>query len=200
MIQMSYLLNVQFKNKNVMKKIIIIIIAGFLPLLISAQKYTTKTGNISFYSYAPLENITAVNDQVNAALDISTGEFVVKALIKSFEFPKSLMQEHFNEDYLESDTYPNASFVGKVANIANFDFTKNGPVAVMVSGDLTIHGITKKIDANGTFEIKDGAISGYSKFTITLSDYNITIPSTVVNNISKTIDITVNLILNKLVK
>jgi polyisoprenoid-binding protein YceI len=183
-----------------MKKIIIIIIAGFLPLLISAQKYTTKTGNISFYSYAPLENITAVNDQVNAALDISTGEFVVKALIKSFEFPKSLMQEHFNEDYLESDTYPNASFVGKVANIANFDFTKNGPVAVMVSGDLTIHGITKKIDANGTFEIKDGAISGYSKFTITLSDYNITIPSTVVNNISKTIDITVNLILNKLVK
>jgi len=184
-----------------MKKIILILImAGLLPFGISAQNYITKTGKISFYSSAPLENIEAVNDQVNAALNLTTGEFVVKVLMKSFEFPKSMMQEHFNEDYVESDTYPNASFDGKVVNIKDIDITKSGPVSVQVQGDLTIHGVTKKIDAKGTFEFKDGALIGFSKFTITLKDYNITIPNTVINNISKTIDITVNLILNKLIK
>lgn len=184
-----------------MKKIILtFIIAALLPFMLCAQNYITKTGKISFFSSAPLENIEATNDQVNAALDLTTGDFVVKVLMKSFEFKKSLMQEHFNENYVESDTYPNASFVGKIVNVKDIDVTKDGTVNVNVEGNLTIHGVTKKIDAKGTFEIKSGVLSGISKFTITLKDYNISIPNTVVNNISKTIDITVNLILNKLVK
>ncbi len=182
-----------------MKKIIIVFfIMAFLSLAVNAQKYITKTGKISFFSSAPLENIEAVNDQVNAALDFSTGDFVFKVLMKSFEFPKSLMQEHFNENYVESDKYPDASFTGKITNIKDINVANNNTVIVQAQGDLTIHGVTKKINTSGTIGIKNGVLTGYSKFTILLKDYNISIPKTVVNNISKTIEITVNIILNKL--
>jgi len=170
-----------------------------MPLAITAQNYVTKTGKISFYSYAPIENIQADNGQVNASLNLTTGDFIVKVLMKSFEFKKSMMQEHFNDDYVESDTYPNASFKGKVVNIADIDTTKSGPVKVQVKGSLTIHGVTKEINSEGTLEVKDGTIIGLSKFTITLKDYNITIPSTVVNNISKTIEISVDFTLKKVI-
>ena len=83
----------------------------------NAQKFITKTGHIKFFSDSPLEKIEAHNHQVNAALDASTGDFVFKVLEKSFEFNKALMQEHFNENYVESDKFPNALFSGKITNI-----------------------------------------------------------------------------------
>ena len=93
-----------------------------------SQKYITKNGYIKFYSETPMETIEAHNRQVNSALDISTGDFVFKVLIKSFEFEKALMQEHFNENYMESDKFPDATFTGKITNLSSINFIERWKV------------------------------------------------------------------------
>jgi hypothetical protein len=163
---------------------------------VSAQKFITKTGYIKFYSYAPLEKIEAHNRQVNSALDIPTGGFVFKVLMKSFEFEKALMQEHFNENYVESDKYPSAYFAGKVTNIKDINLSKDGIYDADVTGKLTLHGVTKDISEKGTFEVKQGKLIGKTKFNLTVADYNITIPGNVGNNVSKTIEVTVDITLD----
>ena len=189
--------------KILKNKIVAIFAASIMLFLItgqvSAQKYVTKNGFIKFYSEAPLETIQADNRQVNAALDAATGEFVFKVLMKSFEFKKALMQEHFNENYVESDKFPNSTFSGKITNINQIDFTKEGTYEAQVEGDLTIHGVTKKVSEKGTFTVKAGdKVHGMSKFNVKVSDYDIKIPGTVVNNISQTIEVTVDVELSKL--
>jgi len=163
-----------------------------------AQKSITKTGSVSFFSTSPMENIEAHNKQVNAALDVATGDFVFKILIKSFEFEKALMQEHFNENYMESDKYPNATFQGKVTNLSSIDFTKNGEYDVEVQGKLTIHGVTKDVTEKGKFIVKDGTVQGLSKFNVKVADYDIKIPKAVVNNIAEAIEVTVDVKMNPL--
>lgn len=162
-----------------------------------AQKYITKNGNIRFYSDTPMEKIEANNKQVKVALDYSTGDFVFQVLMKSFEFEKALMQEHFNENYVESDKYPNATFLGKITNLKEIDVTKNGSYPATVEGKLTIHGVTKMIKEKGTLDVTGDKITAKSKFNVLLSDYNITVPGAVINNISKSIEITVNALLDK---
>jgi polyisoprenoid-binding protein YceI len=166
--------------------------------LVNAQKYITKTGFIRFYSHTAMEDIDANNKQVNSALDITTGDFVFKLLMKSFEFEKALMQEHFNEKYVESDKFPNASFKGKVTNLKEINFTKNGTYQAIIDGELTIHGVTKKIQEKGTFQVTEGKIIGQAKFKISLKEYNVVIPSAVTNNISDLIEMTVDVSLEKL--
>jgi polyisoprenoid-binding protein YceI len=185
-------------NKNNMKTIVIIAAVILATLPAAAQRYVTKNGFIRFYSEAQMEKIEASNRQVNAAIDMNTGDFVFKVLMKSFVFEKALMQEHFNENYVESDKYPNATFVGKVTNLKDVNLAKEGIYNVEVAGKLTIHGETKEIREKGTLEVKGGAIFAKSKFNVLLSDYKISIPNTVVNNISKTIEVTVDLYLEKL--
>jgi len=163
----------------------------------TAQKFLTKTGYIRFYSDAPLEKIEAQNRQVNSMFDLATGGFVFKVLMKSFEFEKALMQEHFNENYVESDKFPNATFIGKVINVNELNVEKDGVYPVTVQGKLTLHGITKDLSEKGTFEVKQGKLLGKAKFNITLSEYGITIPGNVGKNISKTIEITVDVTLEK---
>jgi polyisoprenoid-binding protein YceI len=167
---------------------------------VQAQKYITKNGHIRFFSSTSVEDIEAHNRQVNSALDQQTGDFVFKVLMKSFQFEKALMQEHFNENYVESDKFPNASFVGKVLNIKDIDFAKNGSYNATVEGELTIKGVTKKVAEKGTFEVKDGKVTGKSTFNVLLSDYDIKIPNTVASNISKSIQIDVDVNLEKLAK
>jgi polyisoprenoid-binding protein YceI len=164
------------------------------------QRYITKTGHIWFHSEAPLETIEAHNNQVNSALDLTTGAFVFKVLMKSFIFEKALMQEHFNENYVESDKFPNATFQGKVTNIDDIDFQKEGSYDAEISGELTIHGITNKVDANGTFDVHPDMIAGTSKFTLLIADYNISIPGAVAGKISEEIEINVDLKLKELKK
>jgi polyisoprenoid-binding protein YceI len=178
--------------------------AFFLLMIISiaisgqAQKYVTKNGLIRFYSDAPVEKIEAINRQVNAAMDIATGDLVFRVLMKSFTFEKALMQEHFNENYAESDKYPNATFLGKIINIKDVNISKDGIYPVTVDGKLTLHGETKQVSEKGTFEVKEGKLVGKTKFSINLSDYKISIPTTVVNSISKTIEITVEIVMDKI--
>jgi len=162
-----------------------------LSLAASGQKYVTKNGSIRFNSDAPLEKIYAINNQVNAALDTETGDLAFKVLMKSFVFENALMQEHFNENYVESDTYPNATFIGKITNPGEIDFKKAATYETLVEGKLTIHGVTKSVKQNGTLTITDGKIMAISVFQILLADYDVKIPGAIAGKISETIDITV---------
>ncbi len=159
----------------------------------NAQKFMTKNGYIGFYSHTPVEDIKADNNQVASVLDVSTGEIAFQVLIKSFQFEKALMQEHFNENYLESDKFPRSTFSGKITNISEVNFSKTGKYETTVEGDLLIHGVTKKISAKGSFEVAENSINATSKFNIQPEDYNINIPGVVRNNIAKTIEVTVNM-------
>lgn len=171
-------------------KNIIIILAIFASTQVFAQKYFTKSGTIQFFSEAPLENIEAINSTVTAVMDASSGKAEVSALMKSFNFEKALMQEHFNENYVHSDEYPKAKLTGSVSDFS-LEQLKEGKMESKFSGELTIHGETNPIDAPVNLEIKDGKVQVNSKFTILLADYNIEIPKAVTDNISETIDITV---------
>jgi hypothetical protein len=176
-----------------------VFVSLFLTLIFAGygQAYVTKTGFIRFYSDSPLEKIEGLNRTVNAALDAGTGDFVFRVLMKSFVFEKALMQEHFNENYVESDKFPNSTFLGKVTNIKEVNFSKDGIYPVTIDGKLTIHGETRQVSEKGTFEIKEGRVSGKAKFNIPLADYKITIPGAVTDNISKIIEITVDVVLEK---
>ena len=182
-----------------MKKLMLVFFClSIVSFAADAQKFITKTGHIKFYSDSQLEKIEAHNRQVNAAFDAATGDFVFRVLVKSFQFEKVLMQEHFNENYLESDKFPNATFLGKVTNIKDVNIGKDGVYEAMVEGKLTIHGVTQPVKEKGTFEVKGTKITGKAKFTILLADYSVKIPGAVANSISKSIEITVDLVLDKL--
>ena len=177
-----------------MKRVASIIALLILFLSVNAQRrYMTRTGYIGFYSHTPLEDIKADNNQVASILDISTGDIVFQVLIRSFKFEKALMEEHFNENYLESEKYPRSSFTGKIIDPAAVDFTKTGTYKVSVEGELTLHNETKKITVPGIIEVESGGIKASAKFNIAPEDYNIIIPSVVRDNIARTIEVTVNL-------
>jgi len=171
-------------------RILILLICTFQ--YAAAQKYISKTGHVWFYSHTPMEEIEAHTHQAASILDASNGDVTFSMLIKGFEFKRALMQEHFNENYLESDKIPKAGFKGKITNLASIDFTKDGIYPAEVSGDLTIHGVTKKITAKGTIEIKGKVVTVKSKFEVVPKDYNIQIPSLVENKIAKEVDVNID--------
>jgi hypothetical protein len=156
------------------------------------DKYFTKSGKISFYSKAPLEEDEAVNKTVTTVLDSKSGALQFSVLMKGFEFEKALMQQHFNENYVESDKYPKSEFKGKITNNSEINYTRDGSYPVKVSGQLTIHGVTKSISTTGTIKINGGKIDATSTFNVLLSDYNIKIPSIVKDKLSNTIRIVVD--------
>ena len=158
----------------------------------SAQTYITRNGRITFFSKAPVENIEANNNEVTGFLDIKKGEVAFAVLIKSFKFQKALMEEHFNENYIESNTFPKANFKGTITGLGNINFFADGVYPVTVKGDLSIHGVTKNIEVPATVSVSQGKISANSKFSIKVKDYNIKIPAIVINNIAETISVTVD--------
>jgi polyisoprenoid-binding protein YceI len=179
-----------------MKKTIVLFLAIAMAGSLSAQKYMTKNGNVRFFSTTPVEDIEAVTNTVNVAVDASTGDVFFKILIKSFKFEKALMQEHFNENYMESGKFPNAEFTGKIVNIKDVNFSKDGEYAVTVEGTMTIHGVSKKITEKGTIIVKGGKVQLKSKFNVKPADYNISIPGAVRNKIAESIEVSVDALLN----
>jgi len=157
----------------------------------NAQRVYTKNGLISFFSSTKMEDIKADNNQVLCVLNTQTGDLQFSLLNKGFHFPKALMEEHFNENYIESNKYPKSTFKGTVADITKVDFTKDGTYPVSVKGDLVMHGITKNITAAGNITVKGGKVTAAAKFMVKLADYNIFIPGAVKSNISESIEITV---------
>lgn len=157
-----------------MKKLILsAVLLAAITTAASAQKYFTKTGNVSFFSKAPLENIEAHTHQAIALLDQQTGSVAFKILIRSFEFEKALMQDHFNENYMESEKYPESTFDGKITNITAIDFSKNGTYDAAVKGKLTIHGVTKEVELPGKITVETGKVTTNCTFKVKLADYNI---------------------------
>lgn len=159
----------------------------------SCQVYITRNGTISFFSEAPLENIQAVNNQVSSALDIQTGEFVFRVIMRAFSFEKALMQEHFNDNFVESHLYPNATFEGRIIETTALEERENEEVAVTVEGNLTIKDVTRRIRETGSLSFRNGRIIASSVFMIRPEDYNISIPLRFVRNIAEEIEVTVNL-------
>jgi len=180
----------------------ILFIATFLMLVgqLSAQRFMTKNGFAKFYSETPMETIEAKNQQVNSAYDYTNGTIVFKVLMKSFEFEKALMQEHFNENYMESDTYPIATFKGKVLNNKDIDLSKNGEIEVQVKGTLKMHGVSQEIETTGKMDIQKGSIHAFAKFGVKPEDYHIEIPGAVVKNIAESMEVTIDVNLKELVK
>lgn len=167
---------------------------------LNAQKYFTRSGKVTFTSEAPVEKIEAVNQSATAVLDTESNRMEFAILIKAFQFEKALMQEHFNENYMESSTYPKATFKGQIDEATAVNWSKDGNYPVTVSGDMTIHGVTQKLTAPGTITIKDGVVSAQSTFTVAVADYKIEIPSVVADNIAKEVTITVDTQLEQLNK
>ena len=159
-------------------------------LQLSAQKYVTKSGEISFYSETPMEKIEAVNKNVMAAYDASKQVVVVKVLLKSFRFEKALMEEHFNENYVESDDYPNSTFKGKLVDLP--DASSKEIQTLRVKGKLKIHGVERDMSTSIKFQFIDNNIVVKGSFNIKIEDYNIDIPSAVIEKIAKNLEVTYN--------
>ncbi len=165
------------------------------PLALSAQeRFATRSGHIAFLSETSVENIAGDNRKVTSVFDATTGAIEFAVLIKAFEFEKALMQEHFNENYMESNTFPKASFKGKVTGVGEDEMKKEGTYMVSAQGDLTVHGVTKPVTIKGTFTVDAaGAVKAASDFMIKPEDHGIKIPGVVRKNIAEDIKVSVKL-------
>jgi hypothetical protein len=182
-----------------MKRIfLLLLLIAYAIVAIAQNRYITRTGHISFFSKAPLENIEAHNYQANSVLDIGTGEFAFSVLMRGFQFEKALMQEHFNENFIESHLYPRASFTGRIQDFENVVLEEGVENKVVVVGELKIREITKPVTAEGTLQRKGNKIIGKSTFPVTVADYEIHIPRVVRNNIAEVVDVTVDITLEPL--
>ena len=157
--------------------------------LFSQGKYITKDGYISFFSHSLVEDIKADNKQVLSIIDSETGEIAIQLLMRSFLFKKALMQQHFNESYVESHKYPKALFKGFIINFK--DISDNSDTEI--KGTITIHGIEKEISIIAKVDVDNKEINISGDFMVEVADFNIKIPAVVRNNIAKIIKVTFNL-------
>lgn len=161
----------------------------------SQSRFMDRTGKASFFSSAPVEDIEAHSEQVVAVFDTGTGEIAATMLMRSFKFRKALMEEHFNENYVESDKYPKATFKGKVVNLAGFDPTKDGLYSLDVEGEITIHGVTRPLRMKAKASVSGKTIETNAEFPLTVKDFKIDIPKLVVNNIAEVVEVKVSFVL-----
>lgn len=162
-------------------------------LAISAQaqdRYLTRSGHIKFFSSAPLEDIEANNYKAVSIVDLSKGQIAVNLLIKAFEFEKKLMQEHFNENYMESAKYPKSTFSGTFEVPDGMKSMQDGTYELDVTGKLSIHGVTKDVNTTAKLTVAAGALSGEVIFNVKVQDYEIKIPKVVVRNIAESVEVT----------
>lgn len=186
-----------------MNKLIISICLFLIAGTASSQdKYFTKAGKINFDATAPSspENINAINKSSICVMDIKTGNIQFSMLMKGFEFERALMQEHFNENYVESNKFPKAEFKGLIINNTAVNYAKDGVYPVKVKGKLTMHGETKDVETDGKLTIKGGKISAIAEFVVSLSDYKVSVPQLVADKVSKTAKISVDCLLEPLTK
>lgn len=176
-----------------MKKTLLFSLLLMGALAAHSQKYLTKTGYISFFSSTPIEDITAENNQVVSILNTENGEVVFQALMKSFQFEKALMQEHFNEKYVHSDKFPKSTFKGKIVNVEEIQFTEAGTYDITVKGEMNIHGVSKEIETKGKLIVKEGEIYAEASFPLTVADWEIKVPSVVRDNIAESVETTVKM-------
>lgn len=170
-----------------------LVLATLFAVPMQAQKLFTRNGVVGFDATAASspEAIKAINKSGTCVWDKSSGAVEMAVLVKGFLFEKALMQEHFNENYLESSTYPKAIFKGKLDQPEAVDISKNGTYKVNSTGTFTMHGVTKTITAPAVFTVKGGKVSTSVDFAVAMTDYNIAIPSLVADKVSKTANINI---------
>ena len=157
-------------------------------------KYLTKAGHISFFSASIMEDIEARNDKVAAVFDLGTGQLAFSVPVHDFQFKRTLMQEHFNENYMESDKFPKATFTGQLVNAAQvLRQLPGGGQNVEAEGSLTLHGVTRKTIVTGTLQLRDGQLVVFAYFNIAPADFAIDIPLLVREHIAKSVSVRINL-------
>ncbi|MBD3630611.1 MAG: YceI family protein [Cyclobacterium sp.] len=180
-----------------MKTKSIVLVASLIMLISAAfvspfEKLVSQKTHISFFSSTPVEDITADNYKATSTLDTSTGELVFSVPMQSFEFEKALMQKHYNgKDFLDTKSFPKSKFVGKISNLDQVDFTRDGTYVALVIGEMTIKDVTNPIEEKGTIMVQGGKVAAESTFELTLADYGINFEKgKPASNIAKTIEIT----------
>ena len=168
----------------------------FIAPLIAKDIFYTRSGQVSFFSSTPIEDIKALNEQTTCVLNMETGDVSFRIPILGFNFKNGLMQEHFNENYLESDIYPDAGFKGVINNWDQVTLNEE-PQLISIEGVMTIHGVSKQIKETGKISFKNEKVYGTAMFKITVADYDIQIPKIVRENIAKVVDVNVRLSLKK---
>ena len=169
----------------------LIALMAFSSLLTFAQDIvSSKSMSVSFYSEAPLEDIEATSQNGVVLLNTAKNDISFNIQIKSFVFDKSLMQEHFNENYMESDKFPVATFRGIIKGPV--DYKKDGEYKVTATGKLTIHGEAKDRTIDGIITVKDGIINLNSEFMVACKDHHIEIPSLMSEKIGEIVKVTVS--------
>jgi len=177
-----------------MKKLFLLALL-FIGFQSNAQLYITTTGEVSFFSKTPMEDIEALNKNVSSIINTSTNEVAVQMRITNFVFPNKLMQEHFNENYLESEKFPSATFKGKIKETV--DLTVPGSYPISASGSATIHGVTRPIELKGTIVSNGSTLALTCQFEVKLVDYKIDIPKIVFAKIAEVIKVSSKLTYTK---
>ena len=152
------------------------------------QLYSAAAAEVAFFSDAPLEDIEAVCKTGQSLINTATREVAVKIPIKSFKFPNSLMEEHFNENYMETEKYPHATFKGRINE--NIDFNKPGTYPVTATGRVNIHGVERDQTIKGTLTVAPNQLNLEAKFDVLLTDHKIKIPEVVFMKIAEKIAVT----------
>lgn len=180
-----------------MKKIIITLLLLWVPTLIWAQKYSSKTGIVTFEASLPLfEDIFAKDSNNLVILNADTGEIASVSAVKNFHFKTNLMEEHFNENYAETAKYPKTTFKGK---IMNFDKNKltGSPQKFTIQGALNFHGVSNNVTSPATIYIKDNKIMIQGTFIAKTADYKVVIPKMVSKKVAENVNVEYNYTLTK---
>lgn len=186
--------------KLLLKITFIIIFIHFNNSCFSQFLFSTSKGKISFFSKAPLEDIEAKNNDVSSVINVETGEIRFKVPVKKFFFSNRTMQEHFNENYLETEKFPFAEFKGRIMDFTNIKLNADGNFNVTITGDLSIHGKTQKVTHKGNIIRSGDVINATADFKIKIADYDIEIPTIVIKNIAEIVDVKVNMSYSKIKK
>lgn len=182
-----------------MKKAILSVFSLLVLTNLSAQKYFSKDAKVYFSATSSMEKIEATNNKGTLVIDAASSKLEAAILVKGFHFEKALMEEHFNENYMESGKFSKASFAGDITDMKIVIMTKDGDYKVNVKGKLTMHGVTKDVATTATLTVKGGAIAmGKTSFKVLMADYAIAIPGAVKDKIAKEAKIDVDATLQKM--
>jgi uncharacterized membrane protein len=177
-----------------MKKVFLTFFATLTFALAFSQRYYTKAANITFDASSSAIDVIGTSNVGVSVIDSKSGAIEIAVPITSFIFKRQLMQEHFNENYMESPKFPKAFFKGTITNISEVNFTKDGNYNLKMTGTMEMHGVKKEMTVSGLIKVFGGQVTGTSQFNVELQDHNITIPGLVIDAISPTAKVSITAI------
>ncbi len=201
MCQFAFYLNIKMTIYKMRRKLFFFVLAAVLlgfAQTTEAQKVYSKSAYVTFYSSTPIEKIDAQSSSGNCVIDLETGKVEFAVLVKSLKFKKALMEEHFNENYMDSHRHPKASFKGQIEDHEQIDITNDYVGTHRVTGSITIKGVSKDMVADVNFVTQGGSFTAATQFELTVADFDIKIPPLVRDNVAKTVEVQVKADLLKL--